>query len=373
MLIFLTDQLSVQLEDTNALASDSIDALENLALGWREGNHIVVGTRKAIRAIVHQEGLSRRAHAAFRQIQGRLSEYLGLVRVIATRVEVTGLTTNERRVRDRDKEVLEVPLKFFSSSSSIQQTILLTENLTDARFFYNLVRTIAEELKLGRLHYKAELRGGGGSTITAEFRQIQDSNIRFCLAIADSDKKYAGSSAGPVADELLKSDTSSRVRSEALILPCRSAENLIPCSVLRAISPDFQAVVDLLDRLAKDGDLLLRAHLDLKRGLTLEYVFELPSDSPERIFWEDRLGYLKNICGFSKTCVRTGTCRMGAGCSCIIHNGLGRKILSDAVDHICSFSRFDQVQIDDEFTKSYFSEIGQVILAWSCSLPPRRT
>lgn len=117
-----------------------------------------------------------------------------------------------------------------------EETHLLSENLTDCEFYAILAKLYR---KTNRCFNRCEITlshcHGGGGTTSDVFKMEAELQQHLCLAIADSDKKYANCPAiGSTASKLLevKGNSTYKLCDVYVMNKVREIENLIPISVL---------------------------------------------------------------------------------------------------------------------------------------------
>jgi hypothetical protein len=97
-----------------------------------------------------------------------------------------------------------MPIWYFEDSEASQQTLLMGENINDAKFFIHLVEaylTTHKNLKKVPVKIQAKLSQGGGSTIKSVLDE-QCKSRTFCLCIADNDCNAPNTAFGGTARAL---------------------------------------------------------------------------------------------------------------------------------------------------------------------------
>jgi hypothetical protein len=274
-------------------------------------------------------------------------------------------------VEKSGQKIIEVPPRFFNDSESIQKTILLCENLDDA-VFYETIAKVYLRWKRINAQIKCDRRGGGGSTISSEYINIQKLNERFCLCIVDSDKIAPNGNLGSTASRLRNSDDPTCIKTQIFILDCRESENLIPNSILSKLYPGKQEKLEALN-IIKSISLEVRCFLDIKEGTYLNKI--LGEKTTEiKDFWSDQIPQILNISDrINNSCQANWQCSSNSGkCQCQISLGLGDKTLSKTVEYLKDNSLNEIAIIVDRSMRSDWEKIGEVVINWCIAESPIR-
>jgi hypothetical protein len=370
MLLVLHDSLAKALDQNTVL-----EALEMIALARREGKHLVFAKRDVLKSLLNCAELSKRTRQVYLKLYAQLAEMQVYLQTLSRRVEVIALDTGLSSRLEKHCKVISVPARYFSNSSLIQKTILLTENLDDATLYQTITQIYLKWKKLKKIAILFEAYAGGGSTTKKAYQRIQDQAERFCLCLLDSDKKSPNSPLGNTAKEVKKIENPNQPLCEYLILGVREIENLIPIQLYSLVSSgdvNRMPCVDLLEQLEKTSLAEARKYLDIKNGLKLNEILEASKNSP---FSKDWMNWLKNVSSLDiaikKNCLKHEACMKGENCDCIITTGFGDKIL-EAVIKVIETPTKDQptqqkiVEMVDPLLKAEWEAIGEMITAWCC-------
>lgn len=370
MLLVLTDSLK------NALNQDVVlEALENIALGRREGKHLIFANYNTLESLKNCSSLSKRTRQVYLKLYAQLHE-LPHPQSFVRCVEVVALDAGLSSRMEGHCKVISIPARYFCDSALIQETQFMTENLDDATFY----QTIAEiYLKWKKLKNKIKILldqypGGGSTTVTA-YKLIQDKQKRFCLCLLDSDKKSSSSPLGDTAKNVVAIDDPNKPFCECFVIGVREIENLIPTRLYSEISsgdPNRIKCVSFLEQLEKSTFTEARKYLDIKKGLKLGEILSASNNTP---FSKDWMNWLDNIrplaISISKTCINNQVCIKGENCGCIITTGLGDNILKTVIERIEKPTQYQLTEhkiaeMVDQLLKPEWEEIGEIMMAWCC-------
>jgi hypothetical protein len=370
MLLVLDDSLKNALDQNVVL-----EALENIALGRREGKHLIFSNRKTLESFKNCSSLSTRTRQVYLKLYTQFPE-LPHPQTFVRRVEVVALDSGLSSRMEGHCKVISIPAHYFCDSALIQKTLLLTENLDDATFY----KTIAEiYLRWKKLKKKITILldpylGGGSTTVTA-YKLIQNNQERFCLCFLDSDKKSSSSPFGNTAKNVVAIDDPNKPFCEYFVIGVREIENLIPTRLYSEISsgdPNRMAGVNFLERLEKSTLTEARKYLDIKKGLKLGEILSASSNTPFSTDWLNGLNDLYPLAiSISKTCLNDQVCLKSENCDCIITTGLGDNILKTVVEQIEKPTQYQLrepkiAKMVDQLLKPEWEKIGEIITAWCC-------
>lgn len=295
MLIHLDPSLIRDAAETTDSAAKSRVVIERALVAHGYGKHLLSFSRgdyKPLRAM--RELFSERARVALDDAHQRLSDTLGqkkdlswyLLLGLGTEFDGGAGLENERFVIRADAHRFEDPER-------LGRTILLGENLTDARL-YRVFAEAFTAFQRWRCPLRFELDGGGGSTIDKEFNErCQDGRIVF--AIADSDRRYPDGPEKNTAKNLRQALQNRPAYQRGEVLDVRSAENLLPLRIYEdALAPHDSEQSQKL-RLLNELHTKLPAHLyawwrhiDLKVGV-IDNNLARKSDENVRAYWTEIL------------------------------------------------------------------------------------
>jgi len=356
--------------EKNTWDEETVLALENLATARREGKHSVIAERETLKKIALCSRLSPIARNVYKHLSNQATQnFISYPSVVKRYIEVNPCL-EPQVVENSGQKIIKVPPRFFKDSESVQKTILLGENLDDAVFYETIAKVYLRWKKINA-QIECDGRGGGGSTISREYINIQTLNRRFCLCIVDSDKIAPNGNLGPTASKLLNSDDPNRRKTQIFILDCRESENLIPNSILSKLYSRKQERLEALT-IIESISLEVRCFLDIKNGTYLNKIIGEKNDQIKK-FWSPKIPQIPNISDrINNSCQANWQCSSNSGeCQCKISLGLGDKMLSKTVEYLKDNSPHEIARIVDP-KPSDWEKIGQVVMDWCIAESPIR-
>lgn len=370
MLIFIHSSV-VDDGDENTWDDDTVLALENLAIARREGKHSVIANRETLRTIAQCSHLSKFSRNIYHKLYNQSTQFSSYLSAVTKYIEIVNPCYEPEVLSDSGKQIIKVPPRFFNDSELVQKTILLGENLDDA-FFYETIAKVYLRWKRINAQIKCDRRGGGGSTISSEYINIQKLNERFCLCIVDSDKIAPNGDLGSTADRLRKSDDPDCKKTQIFILHCRESENLIPNSILSKLYAGKQEKLEALN-IIKSISLEVRCFLDIKEGTYLKKIMA-ENTCEIKNFWSAKIPQIPHISErINNSCQTNWQCSSNSGkCQCQISLGLGDKTLSKTVEYLQDNTPNEIARIVDHSMRSDWEKIGEVVMDWCIAESPIR-
>ncbi|MCZ8533033.1 hypothetical protein [Psychrobacillus psychrodurans] len=239
MLILLDKSIEqTLLEIKHNLNENSIEvnALNNLAIAYRSGWHIIIGPLRVLKIIKNLEHIDKSTKSVFDKLVNEYTFQKSYKDLVEEHILIKGLNGNPKRIEDTEesKYHFETPLNYFSSLARCMKTSLLCEDESDFDFYKKLCeKYIQEKHAISGIHLSFNFSNGGGvNSFRVLERGINDQGNPI-LAIADSDKRYPESGIGQTLTKLLKIEQKHIDRSILSVypLPVRAKENLIPPSL----------------------------------------------------------------------------------------------------------------------------------------------
>lgn len=367
MLIELDKTIVSRLDEDTVLIS-----LQNIAIGRREGKHLLFGSREVMGALAKCERISEPARRIFLKIHSHLPQIMAYVRLLKVRVRVMGDGTPLGKRREGSADVILVPLEMFSDSLLVQKVVLLCENQEDTRFYRKIAEAYSAWYNLGTLALAYEPRGGGGATTAKEYSEIQNGRNRMCICIVDSDKKSPSSPLGSTAKAVADADDSGVPICDVAIINVRELENLIPTGILDDLSRSNLLrgrMVEFIDMIEQSGKEDIRFYVDMKNGLKMKTVYRSNSADPFRAYWLARIALLKhNLHHISPDCF--SRCLDCDECKSIVCSGFGPSILGEATEEFNKMSARGFTRKIGEIVKEEWEIIGAKIVSWCCGSVP---
>lgn len=363
MLIHLDASGIADAAGASGSAGRSLDSIESLLRAHHAGKHVVSLRREDARALSPVlPRLSQQAQAALRKIVGALYEIETLRREVTWHIELgIGPVFDGRACARGDHHVVQASLHHFDDFERAARSVLLAENLTDAELYEAMGRALMA-WRGWRAQLAFQWLPGGGDTTADIFRSVA-ADGRILLAVVDSDRKYPSGPPGRTAKRLSSSGLPAFQR--FLVLHVREAENLLPFELYEEAlaphprSPSAPERLLSLQRVVPSTVLSWHAHVDLKKGLRLYRVRQMPPDSEEKSFWSE-------LCHKThrEDCLQAATCQKESDCVCIVVEGLGEHALEHAVRWLCGQGPRRLANLLSFERDRRLVELCEIIVAW---------
>lgn len=346
-------------------------ALDTLALGFREGKHIIAAAPATIDALLRIEGLQSNTRSALLTIKERFPQLMALPGQLSSYALITSDQSPIERKLIAGKDVVQIPISFFTDSSKVQTTILLTEHLDDGSIAKEMGRYYRSSIKLNMLPIRCEIRCGAGSNMSAVLGSIQDAKERFCVVLVDSDKSAPNGALGDTARSITRFINQTKwPLTSLLVLDCKEMENAIPDAAWsEALANDSAHCysIEFLTRLSSECP-DSRNFIDIKRGFCRNDVFEASENSPERIFWESKIPMLNRLsipAEHNASCQKFGACASPENCKCRFLFPNASRLLDLANKTIEKWGTAEWRNLGERCQKIWQS-VGKLVFEWSC-------
>jgi hypothetical protein len=257
MLLVLDDSLAEALKGTDELLKKPVlVALENIALGRREGKHLIFAKPKTLLTFARCPDLCQSTQSVYKGLID--DQDPGYPPRVIRRVEVTAIDTGPTSRMDGKCQIIRIPARYFADSKLIQETVLLAENLLDTSFYLKVAETYLVWEKLNKqIKIRCERLPGGGNTTFDLYKSILEASPgkRFCLCILDSDKESPncpmGGTARKVEEGVKEMEGRDQQFGEHWVIGVRDIENLIPTVWYSQVSEksDRMRCVEFLEQL----------------------------------------------------------------------------------------------------------------------------
>lgn len=261
-------------------------------------------------------------------------------------------------------ECLQMKTSSFSTTSSIQSTILLAENNNDAAIYDSIGRFYLQSHKLKSIRISHVKQAGGGDTTAASYKEIHKQKDKFCLCILDSDKKTPYHSIGSTAKKVQdfnKKHGMTNLRCVSYVNEdIHELENILPEKfyVLK-YGPDVNKK-EIFPRLKNINEETLR-FFDFKMGIKCRKLHENDMFS---VYWKSvfRITFIECSKEFQdKSCD-----------SANFINGYGDKILEDFMQHGIEANHYDMVNDSFNYLKEEWTTTGSIIASMCCGDTPKK-
>lgn len=357
---------------TNLTAGD-VTGLELVLQARRQGYHVLKGNEEVFTFLATIEGLSEMSRTILGKASRRQVQKAGLLEAVSHHIRISHSLgpTIEQNGRTR---VTTLPLSHFRYHSASDRSVVLGENVLDARLATEMARYYAASQGMRQVALQFRHDGGGGTTTAQSFRSHRD-DPRLCVCVVDSDCEAPGSAEGTTASAVLAEVDSRKSWAAAVTTECREAENTLPARIVAtAIKDDRQLLRRVLALDCLDGSTIsagVRDHCDLKKGTTLESVLE-PNDEVAREFWFNVAPSLATLPGLREDCVKALRCRSEGACECWIVRGFGRTLLKLSLSTVEQMNPEEIEEALCDATRPHWIHIGSEVFSWICGTTETR-
>lgn len=373
-MVFVLDGSLSSLFGNGLATTDDVRAIDYLAMANAEGNHRIVGSRRDLNAIASHPSIQDRTRAVLHRALTRagLEGALPFRLPVYAQVVATGPNSPRSQNVGSQRQIV-FPLRWFDSSERIQKTTLLGENLVDAEVLNCFGRAGISFLNLGFLPCTFSNDHGGGGT-TGKILQSHADQQKICLCVVDSDRIIPGGALGGTATGVQKfrNEQSFPLIGVAETVG-RDLENSLPIQFYTSKygrHRDYGPLSKALAKLAEQGELRIRDHLDIENGLSLKSVLSLQAGTPERTFWDDAVQKLCAMQGIDPTnfsCFATGTCAPTAPttwCTCTVIRGNKSDILEEFKAGYSKYRSVDWPAALDSSVRPEWERLGPIVASW---------
>lgn len=359
MLVELGDDL------IEGVTPDDLPALELLLQSRRLGYHLLTGRRDVFAALARLEGLSDSSARILDRSRRKQSQKAALIRSVSHRVRVSRVTEPTRTVIDGTR-IATVRLSHFATMCAADMTVVLGENLRDARFAVRMASVFGASAGLTGVRLRPRPSGGGGSTTAEAFRQFRD-DPRFCVCVVDSDKVGPEAPVGDTAKKVVAEARSAKPWAIALVSRCRAAENAIPTQVLEEAVRDAPERLELIPTIEELERRVpgIRDYVRFKGGTRLKDVFAL-GGTPSGSYWERKLGALLGLPAVKQSCISRGHCGDPGECACCICPNMGEKLLDGSLSVLKNMTPHKISESLCHDTRPHWEYWGRVVFSWTC-------
>jgi len=347
-------------------------ALDHIALGRREGKHLIFCEKRDImKAFADCGELDTKARATYGTILNKHWSFTkACYDMFILHARVVAKDTGGVSWRSiGNKKEIKIPAELINDSAFIQKTILLCENETDCKLYVKMAETAMKR----RIKIHCERRGGGGSTTADIYKGIREERKRLCLCLADSDRDYPEGPLGDTSRKLEKADTPDETLCKLKIIGVRELENLISTAMFGEVSSsDRMECIDFLEKLERTSSQKAREFLDLKKGLNGHKLFSFLAGNHPPDYWQNFFNAVRSFkANMKKECVENRECPTSdKNCICFVMKGLGDNISEAVLEMLDRQSCLKISEMLSEELKPYWKEYGELVAAWCCGAAP---
>lgn len=345
MLLQIDDSVIRYASASHANGKITVVALENLAIAYRKGFHIITGSPFVFRWLRNNLQLGTETRATIQRLEIDSVQTLGLCSQFSRYVRIVSPDLGAPRVAESNGVTqCSIPVPAFMDFDLCAKTILMGENLNDAELYHLFGSVAMHGGKLSGFKIQADKRAGGGRATDQAVQSIQNAGNRFCLCFLDSDKDHPTSALGDTAQATMSIFDSSSGLVQVLVTRTHELENALPIDLLTAVYASTPAKKTACERLMliQNADPQIVDYADIKLGISGKGILSHALSSPGRLYWTSKLGAIISAVGGNGTtgvpCVGQGVCANPAQCFCVLVFPLGTSILEDVLAALASHS-----------------------------------
>lgn len=335
-----------------------------------KGHHLILGSSPVLTKLLSLPCLGPSERNVLRHSLERAAQYSGYLQLVQTYAELSVEDVSEpQKLKRPDQDVIRFPLRWFSHPERSMKTVVIAEDLVDAKLYELMGQVVPLLLTSSRFPGLAceFYSGGGGSTARAFGEKVRE---RLVLTVVDSDRKYVGDSLGDTARSVLDAvkDTDS-VIGRCEVLEARSIENVLPDRFYSSLKRSNGAAMQRLLPILTESAPPWRMHLGIRDGLEAfvrsKLLDQVESDSNAP---EINALLMNNVPVSCKSCSLTD-CSRGDSCRGVVLDGMGKGLVRAYLE-FTETRRRAEVAADIALpVRAEWERIGKQILDWCCCAP----
>jgi hypothetical protein len=363
MLIILDDSLIDGLGKPNT-HENIISVIQDAANAYRKGTHFLFASNRSLNFLRKYALLSSIDRGIYNGLYNQ-SPQLGSLLLLPLHFCIVAEEGEISKSTNGNIETVIVPVNSLSNKRFLgSPPVFLAENLMDIKLYKRIAEFYLHKSKLGNLRIECSSRGGGGSTISREFKAIQTEKEYLCLCISESDKTFPNDSYGGTARDLLKAGDKRNYFAEIIVLDQREIENLLPKPLISLIingSPEREKSFIFLNRITKDAN-GAAYFLDYKRGFCIRSIIEAKKGGYS-LFWKSCLLSMNE----QRQCLVINSCPDQNNCDCNIMPGFGKNLLENSLRELDQITNHKLAEMIEPDIEEEYLRLGKIITAWFCA------
>lgn len=359
MLLYLTNKLI--LEKEHPLYHFVIAAVENVLKAGFEGKHFVMGDYEVLEILRKNDELSFEAKALANRLYNNYPT-TPMPEEITFCIElVIANPCPKRTVNNRN--IIQMPISYFSDSSRSQSSILLGEFENDCSFFEYLL-VWYKYLHGIRIPTDFDKQSGGGSSTSQMIEKYVGERNRITICIVDTDKKYPEHRPTNTTYDKCKNLYNDVPYYLFFSLEVHEIENLIPYNIIDELKwPDKteenrQHFAALRSKTDIANDVL--PYFDLKEGIKKSDII----NNPEYYSFANKIyNTNKKLVDTSDFSTYVASLQDGE----FVCKGLWHGILKDSLGLIKEKNISPKDFEPFGYQQPFWCKIGQCMLNWGCA------
>lgn len=341
MIIIIKSDINIEVDTVKKAR-----ALDNILASFGECRHLVWMPRELTKSLLEFDLLSAYSKRVLHELYSFVAETKGIEQEFNFHITID---FNSPQLLQTSEECITIGYGLLCESTSLNKSILLTENLKDAELMEISARTyLSLSGKLSACKISVDQRGGGGNTTFDSFSQLERNNL-FFLCIIDSDLKHPKGPTGTTAKRFKDTQHGLKNRRYLRILECHEIENLIPLAVIKELrGAEYEgSFIQKLDRNSLD-----RRYPDHKAGLTIKSAMEADAKHGEN-YWHT---YYPHYNKRRKTWIIAP---------------LGENLLSDTIEYMNKQSDHSNAKKASAVNDSMWLAVSKDVASWGiCAKRP---
>lgn len=347
----------------------SCAALENILSAVFCGYHLLKINSNDIKALKKQaSNFSARSKAVISRISSQNFQELPNIKY-----RVVIRKNCEHPIRKGDNE-WEIPFDYFSNHATANRTIILAEDYIDAALYDIAAKHYVIKNKLKGFDVSSRPEAGGGSRTKNVLETIISRTEEACICVTDSDRYSPSDSLSTTAKDCRSSALISKWPAIHVATDARELENILPRKFVKEVIDKHQEEEwQTIDNLIKEYAPVF-PYIDIKEGTHMQWIFNLPKGSPNRIFWDNQLQRIRAKSLLDQDCIDNQVCDLKGSekCNCVISPGIGTKVAEKVRDYLLGQSLAKSSEKVDSDLDQEWLLIGQEVFEWCCAPKPIR-
>ena len=381
MVFWLRDmiiELKEEILDFTGLSKVDIDnyieSLANIVKSIQSGKHMLFANHRTFSRIQATIEIPENIRSKFRTTHSKIQDSNTAIKKTNTFIRLSRLDGKIHTLTLHDKIAIDVPLIFFYNTTICERTVLLCENLVDAKVLLSMTKIWLKRIGLSKAKFSLEKRGAGGSQIGAEYDEIQNDAPRLCIAVVDSDQDSPNhNKTDSTAITLLNHDDPQNPLTKAYVLLCRELENLLNEHILTSIfsaQPEAQKKAKRMFEIRSLASDFVLKHADLKNGCKLKDILKYSADC-QKIWLPEVEKIITTQFPIDNQCLAKKTCKDENKCECNIIGGFGKRTLQKSQDDFFSKPISEEYgEFLPEYVIKDWENVCIEIFSWGCSSEP---
>ncbi|AVF35092.1 hypothetical protein [Rahnella sikkimica] len=357
----------INIEKINFSNISHAQAIENVIRSFGEKKHIIIANKDFFENVITEKNgvFSRILKQSAEEARRAQMEYSSLLKFVNFNVVLDFNIKGKDYLWNQlhDSETLTVGPDFFVDSASVQDALIVCEDVNDSDFYKVIASYYSKKIKANLLNIKFQaINGGGGSTKRIFDRKVN--NLEVTLCILDNDKKHPKYPEGGTCKNF--NGEAHLKTGRIIVINAHEIESLIPFDLLENILIEDKASVEKIESLDRfrricSEDQTAKFFFDHKKGLDIKTAFDL--DKKYGSYWLPLINKA-NSDSFSE-CVNNNECDCDSPCFTIA--GFGDSLLTKSTAYINNNNPKNFSPSLTGHLEELWNYIGKSFFSWSCA------